>query len=140
MSQQPVVADVARDVTLECLDEAGHSHFIETVLGYHRPDPFAVTMTFLAADEPLTWTFGRDLLLAGLYSPAGDGDVHVAPAHNRADQPVLLVALCSPDGQLLLEADASEVSEFLGETLALVPQGSETANLDVDELISQLLG
>lgn len=140
MSQQPVVTDIARDVMLECLDESGHSHFIETVLGYHRPDPFAVTMTFLAADEPLTWTFGRDLLLAGLHAPVGDGDVHVAPAHNSTGQPVVLVALSSPDGQLLLEAKSDQIATFLDETLALVPRGSESINLDVDDLITQLLG
>ncbi|PUA80524.1 SsgA family sporulation/cell division regulator [Nocardioides currus] len=140
MSQQPVVADVARDVMLECLDESGNSHRIETVLGYHRPDPFAVSMTFLAADEPLTWTFGRDLLLAGLHEPAGAGDVHVAPAVAHDGRAVVHVTLSSPDGELLLAADAHQVSDFLDDTLALVPSGLESVNLDVDDLIAQLLG
>ena len=140
MSQHPVIADVARDVMLECFDDGGNSHQIETVLGYHRPDPFAVSMTFLAADEPLTWTFGRDLLLAGLHEPAGAGDVHVAPAYNRFGASVVHVTQSSPDGELLLEADSEQVAEFLDDTLALVPSGSESANLDVDDLINQLLG
>lgn len=140
MSQHPVVADVALDLALECLDDSGLSHRIDTVLGYHRHDPYAVTMTFLAGDEPLTWTFGRDLLLAGLHEPAGAGDVHIAPGFDHLGQSVVLVTLSSPDGRLLLEADAGQVSEFLDRTLTVVASGDESGNVDLDDLISQLLG
>lgn len=139
MSQQPVVADVALDVTLECLDESGHHHQIDTVLGYHRPDPYAVTMTFLTADEPLVWTFGRDLLVRGMHEPSGDGDVHVSPAINEAGRAVVVITLTSPDGSLLLEARTDQVGEFLDRSLALVPSGTETLNLDLDDMIAQLL-
>lgn len=139
MSQQPVVADIALDVPLECFDESGNSHRLDTVLGYHRPDPYAVTMTFMTADEPLTWTFGRDLLLRGMHESAGDGDVHVSPASNAFGQAVVLITLSSPDGHLLLEARTEHVEAFLDRTLALVPSGTETPNLDIDDLIAQIL-
>ena len=140
MSQQPVVADVAVEVTLECPDEHGQHHQIETVLGYHTPDPYAVSMTFLAAEEPLTWTFARDLLLKGVQEPTGDGDVHVSPAINRDGRAAVLITLSSPDGHLLLEARTDQVVEFLDRTLALVPRGTESPNLDIDDMIAQILG
>lgn len=139
MSQQPVVADVALDVTLECLDDSGRSHRIDTVLGYTRPDPYAVTMTFLTADEPLTWTFARELLVQGVAGPTGEGDVHISPASNDAGRAIILIMLSSPDGHLLLEAPTDEVTDFLDRTLALVPSGTESPHLDLDDLISQIL-
>jgi hypothetical protein len=139
MSQQPVIADVALDVTLGCLDESGYSHNIDTVLGYHRPDPYAVTMTFITGDEPLTWTFGRDLLIAGMHESAGSGDVHVSPGIDQAGEEVVLITLSSPDGHLRLEAQPDHVSEFLDRTLALVPSGTETPHLDIDDMIAQIL-
>lgn len=140
MSQHPTVADVALDVTLECLDEGGTIHQIDTVLGYHRHDPYAVTMTFMTADEPLTWTFARDLLIRGVHQPTGDGDVHVAPAVNLGGYAVALITLSSPDGELLLQARVDDLTEFLDRTLALVPTGTEASHLVLDELITQLLG
>lgn len=137
MKRQPVVADVALDVTLECRDSSGRSHQIETVLGYHRPDAYAVTMTFMTGDEPLTWTFARDLLIEGMNQPSGDGDVHIAPAviNGRA---AVLITLSSPDGHLLLEARTDQVAEFINGTLALVPAGSESSQLNLDELVAQI--
>ena len=139
MSQRPVVADIALDVTLECMDDSGHGHQIDAVLGYHRPDPYAVTMTFLTADAPLTWTFGRDLLIRGMHEPFGDGDVHVSPSINESGRAVVLITLSSPDGSLLLEARSDHVGDFLDRTLTLVPSGTEAPHLDVDDMIAQIL-
>ena len=77
------LSDVALDITVECLDERGARHEIDTVLGYRSSDPFAVAMTFITPDGNLVWTFGRDLLTRGIESPSGDGDVHVSPAIGR---------------------------------------------------------
>lgn len=140
MSQQPLVADIALDVTLECVDASGQSHQIDTVLGYNRNDPYAMSMTFLATEEPLTWTFGRDLLIAGMHAPSGDGDVNVAPAIGESGRAVVLITLSSPDGSLLLGARTDQVANFLDRSLAMVPGGDEDAHLDMDDLISRLLG
>lgn len=134
---KPVVADVAVDITLECWDRRGNSHLIDTVLGYHRPDAYAVTMTFMTGDEPLTWTFARDLLIDGLCRPTGDGDVHIAPATTDG-RAVVLITLSSPDGHLLLEAPSDQVVAFVDGTLDLVPAGTESSELDLDDLIGQL--
>lgn len=137
MNRQPVVADVALDVTLECRDSHGNSHKIGTVLGYHRTDAYAVTMTFMTGDEPLTWTFARDLLIDGMNQPTGDGDVHIAPAATNG-RAAVLITLSSPDGHLLLEARADQVAEFIDGTLDLVPAGTESSQLDLDDLIGKI--
>ena len=139
MSQQPLVADVALDVRLECLDETGRGHHIHSVLAYQHQDPFAVNMTFLTPDESLTWTFGRDLLIEGLRRTSGDGDVSVAPSISPDGRAIVLITLSSPDGHLILQAPTSQISEFVARSLAVVPIGDEAANLDIDALITELL-
>ncbi len=136
---QDVVADVALDVRLECLDETGHGHHLNSVMAYHRQDPFAVTMTFLTPDESLTWTFARDLLIEGLRKTSGDGDVCVAPAVSPAGRPVVLITLSSPDGHLMLQAPTSQITEFVERSLSVVALGSEDPHLDIDALVAQLL-
>ncbi|CAA9371068.1 MAG: Sporulation and cell division protein SsgA [uncultured Nocardioides sp.] len=71
MSHQPLVADVALDVRLECLDDTGRGHHLHCVLAYHRHDAYAISMTFVTPEDSLTWTFGRDLLVEGLHRTTG---------------------------------------------------------------------
>lgn len=139
MSQQPLVADVALDVRLECLDETGRGHHLQSVLAYHHQDPFAVTMTFLTPDESLTWTFGRELLIEGLLRTAGDGDVCIAPAVSPNGRQVVIITLSSPDGRLMLQARKDQIAEFVDRSLGVVPLGMETHSLDIDALVDQLL-
>lgn len=133
------VADVAVDITVECVDQAGQRHEIDTVLGYRRTDPYAVSMTFVTGDGSLVWTFGRNLLSRGTISPTGEGDVSVFPGIGEHGRAVINIELSSPDGHLLLEAKAENIAEFLNRTTEVVPEGSESDHLDVDQLIADLL-
>ena len=133
------VADVAVDLTLECVDAKGQRHEIDTIMGYRRPDPYAVTMTFITGEGNLTWTFGRDLLSRGMSHPVGDGDVRVSPAVDHAGRAIVHIELSSPDGHLVLAARTAELDAFVARTLALVPAGEEEQHLDVDLLIAQML-
>lgn len=133
------LSDVALDITVECMDERGLRHEIDTVLGYRSSDPFAVAMTFITADGNLVWTFGRDLLARGIEAPAGDGDVHVAPAIGLSGRAMVSIELSSPDGHLVLMARAGDINDFLARTVAVVPQGTESDFFDVDMLIHQVL-
>lgn len=139
MTQPPVVADVALNVMLECPDDAGQGYHLDSVLAYHRHDPFAVAMTFVTTEESLTWTFGRDLLIEGLRAPSGDGDVCVAPAMCHDGRAVVLITLSSPDGHLMLQARADQIAQFVERSLSVVPTGAEATHLDIDALIAQLL-
>jgi len=98
-----------------------------------------ISAEFSTGAESVGWVFARDLLASGLYEPAGDGDVHVWPCLDVRGRAVVIFELCSPDGEALLQARADEVADFLQSTRDLVPQGSEGAHVDLDELVTRLL-
>lgn len=51
---------------------------IPVELDFASADPYAVRLTFdLPGDAPVTWAFGRELLLDGLSRPSGEGDVRI---------------------------------------------------------------
>lgn len=135
----PVLSGVALDITVECVDDRGIHHNIDAVLDYRRSDPFAVAMTFVTSDGDLVWTFGRDLLAEGVTTPAGVGDVHVAPAVGLSGTAMVSIELSSPDGHLVLQARSTDITDFISRSFAVVPQGDESVNFDVDALISQVL-
>lgn len=133
------LSDVALDITVECMDDRGIRHEIDTVLTYRSSDPFAVAMTFITGDGDLVWTFGRDLLMRGAESPVGEGDVHVAPAIGLSGRAMVSIELSSPDGHLVLMARSSDINDFLARTVTVVTPGTESDFFDVDLLISQVL-
>lgn len=133
------VADVSLDLRVECVDDHGMRHELDVVLGYHRNDPYAVTMTFATAEGELVWTFGRDLLAHGVSVPTGQGDVHVAPAIGVNGRPTVQIELSSPDGHLVLEARGQDLRAFLAKCSSVVPAGAESDQIDVDDLIARLL-
>ncbi len=112
---------------------------VEAALSYTPADPYAVTALFHADESaPVTWTFGRDLLAAGLDHPSGEGDVGVWPS-TAGGEPVICVALSSPAGRALLEASHNDVRAFLSATFDLVPLGTESDHLDLDSALDRLL-
>lgn len=133
------LADVAVDITVQCVDDHGIQHDIDTVLGYRRSDPYAVTMTFLTEDGDLTWTFARDLLATGASGPTGDGDVRVAPALGADGRALIDIELTSPDGHLVLQARTDEVGAFVGRSYDTVAAGQESTHVDIDRLVARLL-
>ncbi|MGW0475112.1 SsgA family sporulation/cell division regulator [Streptomyces coeruleorubidus] len=108
-------------------------------LGYVTDDPYAVHVTFhIDSAHPVHWTFSRDLLVEGVFRPCGRGDVRVWPAKAEG-RGVVLVALSSPDGDALLEAQSAQVSAWLERTLRVVPPGTEGEQLGLDDELDQLL-
>lgn len=134
-----ITADVAVDVTMYCRDLDGHRYELDAVLGYARTDAFAVSMTFGDVEPLVTWTFGRDLLMRGITHPTGEGDVRVCPALGDDGTAIVLIELCSPDGELLLEARTEDVASFIGRTVDVCAPGVEAEHLDVDQMIAHLL-
>lgn len=130
---------VTQPVMMECVDGAGQSMTLEAVLGYTAADPYAVTTTFRTAAGDVIWTFARELLVRGLTSPAGDGDVHVWPCLDASGNAVVIVELNSPDGELLVQIPTKDLYSFVNRTLAAVPVGSESDHMDLDLLIDRLM-
>lgn len=112
---------------------------VDAALSYRPSDPYAVTAVFHADDNsPVTWTFGRDLLAAGLAEPSGEGDVGVWPS-SAGGVAVVCVSLSSPSGRALLEASRADVEAFLSATYELVAPGEESAHCDLDDTLERLL-
>ncbi len=124
---------------MECVDSQGRTQALDTVFSYEQSDPYAVTIRFLTRAGDLPWTFSRDLLQRGLTDPAGDGDVRVSPGIADDGSAIVSVELSSPDGRLVTQARTHDVNRFVTRALALVPPGTESRHLRIDEAITRLL-
>jgi hypothetical protein len=120
---------------------------VPAMLCYEPADPFAVRIAFgdvgdenglVDVDEAgIAWLVSRELLASGLDRPSGDGDVRVWPAHGATD--VLFLHLRAPSGEALFELSRATVAAFLRQTETLVPSGSESDMLALDEELQTLL-
>lgn len=108
-------------------------------LTYRTEDPYAVHVAFhIGSEFPVRWTFARELLVEGVFRPCGHGDVRIWPT--KVDvRNVIFVALTSPDGDALLEMPSAAVAAWVERTLRLVPPGTESERLDIDEGLAELL-
>ncbi|MFK4222987.1 SsgA family sporulation/cell division regulator [Streptomyces sp. NPDC019890] len=129
---------VEREVELRLVLSHELSIPVPARLAYRTDDPYAVHITFhIGSDHPVSWTFSRELLVEGVFRPGGDGDVRIWPTKIDG-RGVVLMALCSPDGEALLEAPAEVVSAWLERTLRVVPPGSESEQLSLDDGLAEL--
>jgi hypothetical protein len=120
---------------------------VPALLCYDPTDPFAVRIAFgdvgdenglVDVEEAgIAWLVSRELLQSGLDRPSGEGDVRVWPAHATTD--VLFLHLRAPSGEALFELSRATVAAFLRQTEALVPSGSESGMLSLDEELQALL-
>src|SRR5689334_18094803 len=78
-AREPVTAAVT-PVTVELVDRHGRGTVVEIELRYLAEDPWAVSIAVPTTIGPVVWCFARDLLEHGVFTPAGDGDVHVWPS------------------------------------------------------------
>jgi hypothetical protein len=112
---------------------------LEVELHYDPRSPYAVTAWFFSDQEPVGWTFGRDLLRQGLVEPVGSGDVHVRPDLDEHGKAVVRLELHAPDGVAVVVAPALEVHRFVMGTVAAVRPGTESRLLDIDGAIDAVL-
>ena len=129
---------VTQNLTLELIDASGSVTPLEAELHYAPSDPYAVTAVFMTGAAPVRWTFGRDLLIEGLYEPTGDGDVHVWPCLDADGRAVVIIELCSPDGEALVQAKTGDLSSFVDRMTKAVGPGSEAHHLDVDAALASI--
>jgi hypothetical protein len=131
VTQQPISGALSQELTLQVLDAWGRSVDLAASFGYDAGDPWAVWITFRSSRHPVRWAVGRDLLLRGLTDPAGEGDVQLWPSVDENGRAAVVMELCSPDGRLVTQMLTSELYGFLSRTLAVVPLGAETIDLDL---------
>jgi len=138
----PRTTSVSTDVQLRLVVAGSASLPVRAGLRYDVADPYAVQVAFHTGSgseaEIVEWTFARQLLTDGVTAPVGEGDVQVWPS-TSAGLPVVCLSLCSPSGKALFEVPLPELVEFLGQTYAAVPVGTESAHVDVDAELALLL-
>src|SRR4051812_46438763 len=108
---------------------------------WHAGDPLAVMLTLSAQpDHPALprgeWDVLRDFLRYGIEEPTGDGAVRIRPAEDG----VVLLELHTGQRTYAVHLPADVVREFLDETEAIVPTGSEAGDEVLDALIARLMG
>ena len=112
---------------------------IPVELRYDTCDPYAVRLTFhVPGDAPVTWAFGRELLIDGVGRPCGERDVRVSPVDPDALGEVLIRLQVGAD-QALFRSSTAPLVAFLDRTDKLVPLGQETALADFDTHLDQAL-
>jgi len=129
---------VTQSVTLELIDASGTATPMQADLTYDPRDPYAVTAVFLTGAGNVRWTFGRDLLVDGIYEPTGDGDVHVWPCLDADGHAVVIIELCSPDGEALVQARTGDLNTFVERMTGLVAPGAESEFMDLDATIAAI--
>lgn len=130
---------VSQAVSLDLIDATGAATPISAELHYDPSDPYAVTTVFMTGHSAVRWTFGRELLAEGLYEPSGDGDVHVWPCLDSDGHAVVIIELCSPDGEALVQAKTGDLRAFVDKITKVVPLGAESVHVDVDAAITAIL-
>ncbi len=130
---------VSQVLLLELIDPSGAVAPLETELTYDPADPLAVSATFSTVAGQVRWTFSRDLLIEGLVEPVGDGDVHVWPCVDNDGNSVVIIELCSPDGEALVQGRVEDITAFVLSMLEIVAPGTEGEHLDLDVTIAAIL-
>ncbi|MDV7215617.1 SsgA family sporulation/cell division regulator [Streptomyces prunicolor] len=130
---------VQAEVMMSFLVSEELSFRIPVELGYETCDPYAVRLTFhLPGDAPVTWTFGRELLIDGLGMACGEGDVRIEPVDPETLGEVLIRLQVGSD-QALFRTGAAPLVAFLDRTDRLVPLGQEGALADFDAHLNEAL-
>ncbi|MFD3498654.1 SsgA family sporulation/cell division regulator [Streptomyces sp. NPDC058676] len=130
---------VQAEVMMSFLVSEELSFRIPVELRYETCDPYAVRLTFhLPGDAPVTWAFGRELLIDGVGRPCGDGDVRVSPADPDSLGDVLIRLQVGSD-QALFRSSTAPLIAFLDRTDKLVPLGQEGAHADFDAHLDEAL-
>lgn len=130
---------VTHPLVVDLIDSTGAATPLDAELLYDPADAFAVTAVFKTGSADVRWTFGRELLTDGLFEPSGDGDVHVWPCLDDHGHAVVIIELCSPDGEALVQVKTGDMQAFVDRMNALVPAGKEADLLDVDAAIAAIL-
>jgi hypothetical protein len=114
---------------------------VDVRLCYDPADPFAVRLTFhLPGDAPVSWIFGRELLLDGISRVTGEGDIVVQPVPgDDEDFMDVLIQLRSPAGEAVLRSPALPLISFLGRTDRVLPLGQEHTMAELDETLHLIL-
>jgi len=130
---------VTAELSMRMVVDSDRTIDVPCELEYRSDEPYAVRATFRTGAADIEWMFARDLILEGMQRPSGEGDIVIWP-ENHGAQPLILLALNSPTGQAVLEADRPHIEHFVRRTFDIVAVGDEGTTVDVDRCIERILG
>lgn len=105
---------------------------------YRADDPYAVTMSISRpSGRWIDWLMARDLVVEGMLSAAGIGDVRVAPFSDD-EFDIVEVKIGDDEGFAALEFDRELMEHFLAATFDVVGLGSESDAIDVAAEIEKI--
>jgi hypothetical protein len=126
-------------ITMELATAAGLRYQIPVELTFRQATPWAIELTFfLPGDEPVHWTVSRELLLDGLRTVAGEGDIQVRPLEWH-DGDLVAITLRSPEGEAELIAPLAALHAYLLRSAMLTPFGEEFSEEWLERGITRLL-
>ncbi|HTW18300.1 MAG TPA: SsgA family sporulation/cell division regulator [Nocardioides sp.] len=125
---------VTQAVLLRCRTPSGRRTTLTATLAFADLDPYAVRVVFHGPQDEVTWLVDRELLIAGLESSVGEGDIRIRP---RRGGEAVEIRFRSPDGSLTTTLPRADLGVFLARTLDVVALGDE--QVDADELLAALL-
>ena len=111
---------------------------VVTRWSYSAYDPFAVSVAVRTRhDRWVEWLVGRELVVAGLDAPAGEGDVRMRPLSVQGYD-IVEIEISSNDGRAVLEVDRALLRTFVASTLEVVALGAEGDRMDLDGEIARI--
>ncbi|MFD0022639.1 SsgA family sporulation/cell division regulator [Streptomyces sp. NPDC058382] len=131
---------IEQSVQARMVASAPQMETLPAVLQYDRADPFAIRMAFPAPatleGAAVSWEFSRELLAAGMETPAGMGDVRIRPfGYDRT-----VLEFHAAEGVAMVHVRTCDLRRFLRRTHQSVPVGAEHRFLDLDRSLTDLLG
>ncbi len=107
--------------------------------GYRSDRPYEVRVAFVSQGRTVTtWVFSRELLLAGLRGPAGEGDVRMRPFRDAVGVRRVHIELRTTGSACALTAEATDLAAWVRATAEVVPPGEEGRFLDLDAHLARL--
>ena len=105
---------------------------------YAVADPFAVSLSVRTSnDRWVEWLVSRDLVVAGLDAPAGEGDVRMGPQIVQGYD-IVEIEIRSTDGRAVLEVDRDLLRHFVEASIELAALGDEMLHIDLDREIDKI--
>lgn len=116
----------------------GQSAPVVTRWTYTSADPFAVGLAIRTGpDRWVEWLVARDLVVEGLDTPAGVGDIRLSPQVVQGYD-IVEIEIRSTDGRAVLEVDRDLLRHFVATTTEIVALGDESASTDLDRELARI--
>ncbi|NEB92021.1 SsgA family sporulation/cell division regulator [Streptomyces bauhiniae] len=132
--------DILLDLTISLIVSGSRPMPLPARFIFDPRFPLAVVLEMPQADGSANrWSFGRDLLQAGLLRPSGEGDVRIWPPCRCSGRPHARILLRDAFASALLDVPVQPLWQWLQHTWRVVPRQEEARWSDRHITIEKLL-